>query len=163
VTRHDEPVTASGAPPAARRPVVIGFDGSPGARAALTWAAEEAELRRCELRVVHVDLWDPSALAVPAFHDQSGIERTILGEGIRRAQAAVPGLAVSGRRESPPAGEALVRAGGGAALLVVGARSLTQFERWVLGSVSRYCVEHAPCPVVVVPTSAGGPRGVRAG
>lgn len=140
--------------PAAWRPVVVGFDGSEGARAALAWAAEEASVRGCELQVVHVDLWDPSAMSVPVFHDQSGIERTILGDGVRCAEAAVPGLAVSGRREPPPAGEALVRAGARAALLVVGTRGLTHLERWVLGSVSRYCVEHAPCPVVVVPPQA---------
>lgn len=39
--------------------------------------------------------------------------------------------------------------------LVVGSRGLGQLRAVVLGSVSRYCVHHAPCPVTVVPAVGG--------
>ncbi|TPX65387.1 hypothetical protein SpCBS45565_g05219 [Spizellomyces sp. 'palustris'] len=35
-------------------------------------------------------------------------------------------------------------------VLVLGSRGLGAFRRTILGSVSEYCVRHAPCPVVVV-------------
>jgi nucleotide-binding universal stress UspA family protein len=49
--------------------------------------------------------------------------------------------------------EALLHAaaGAGAGLLVVGSRRHGTFAGIMLGSVSQHCVQHAPCPVVVVP------------
>jgi nucleotide-binding universal stress UspA family protein len=44
-----------------------------------------------------------------------------------------------------------LRAAGGAQLLVVGSRGHGTFAGIMLGSVSQHCVQHAPCPVVVVP------------
>ena len=38
---------------ARRRSVVVGVDGSEGARRALLWAADEAERRGADLRIVH--------------------------------------------------------------------------------------------------------------
>jgi nucleotide-binding universal stress UspA family protein len=51
--------------------------------------------------------------------------------------------------------EVLVEAAADAAMLVVGRSGhggLSELLR--LGSVARACTEHAPCPVVVVPTAA---------
>jgi nucleotide-binding universal stress UspA family protein len=46
----------------------------------------------------------------------------------------------------------LVDASEGADLLVVGSHGRSGLSRLVLGSVAMACVNHAPCPVVVVRT-----------
>ena len=137
--------------------VVVGFDGSEDSRRALEWAAEECELRGCVLEVLHADRWSPIALSLPTFEEEERTEETLLDEGVRLARAEHPALDVRGRRVSPPAGESLVTAAEGASLLVVGSRGLGHLEQLVVGSVSRYCVEHAPCPVVVVRASRDRP------
>ena len=38
--------------------------------------------------------------------------------------------------------------------LVVGRRTLDSLDRLLLGSTSQYCIEHAPCSVIVVKTSS---------
>ncbi|WP_369880197.1 universal stress protein [Kitasatospora sp. CB02891] len=58
----------------------------------------------------------------------------------------------SGSRRATPAWVLLSAARERAALLVVGHRSRGGFEGPLLGSVGQYCVQHAPCPVVVVRT-----------
>src|SRR6185437_3557897 len=50
-----------------RSRIVVGVDGSPGSKAAVQWAAHDAELRDVPLTLVHVlpvaaDSWLPSAL-----------------------------------------------------------------------------------------------------
>jgi nucleotide-binding universal stress UspA family protein len=68
----------------------------------------------------------------------------------------VPGIRL--RAVNSLAGSGLVEAAADADLLVVGARGLGGFKGLLVGSVSQYCLYHAPCPVVVVkPTD--GPRG----
>jgi hypothetical protein len=55
--------------------------------------------------------------------------------------------------ESYPA-PALMAASRRAELLVVGRRGRNRLSELILGSTTRSCVEHAPCPVLVVPRSA---------
>jgi nucleotide-binding universal stress UspA family protein len=49
--------------------------------------------------------------------------------------------------------EELVNAGKDADMLVVGSRGAGGFERMVVGSVSSAVVQHATCPVVIVPSA----------
>jgi len=60
--------------------------------------------------------------------------------------------------EGPPA-QVLLNAATGAELLVVGSRGHGTFAGMLLGSVSQHCVQHAPCPVVVIPDEAGSAAG----
>lgn len=133
-----------------RSEVIVGFDGSQDSRKALAWAASECELRKSRLVVLHADRWSPTVLELPAFQDEDAVEEAVLEEGVSLARAAKPAVEVVGRRASPPAGESLVAAADGATLLVVGSRGLGHLHQVLLGSVSRHCVEHARCPVVVV-------------
>ena len=48
------------------------------------------------------------------------------------------------------AADVLVRAAEGADLLVVGSRGHGGFAGMLLGSISQHCVQHAPCPVLIL-------------
>ncbi|GAA4955770.1 universal stress protein [Actinoplanes utahensis] len=75
----------------------------------------------------------------------------VLADTIAEAvtQTSYPGKVLAQVVEGHPA-EALARAVTGADLLVVGSREHGTFAGIMLGSVSQQCVQHAPCPVVVV-------------
>jgi nucleotide-binding universal stress UspA family protein len=136
--------------------IVVGVDGSPGSRAALRWAHEEAKLRGATLEAVAV--WQfPVMTSLPAFGampppDDLGKEAegtllaTLSDEGIA-ASDDVPVTTVVA--EGAPAAS-LLEAAEGADLLVVGSRGHGGFAGLVLGSVSHQCASHSPCPVVVV-------------
>jgi nucleotide-binding universal stress UspA family protein len=47
--------------------------------------------------------------------------------------------------------QVLMDAAAGAQMLVVGSRGHGTFAGILLGSVSQHCVQHAPCPVTVIP------------
>ncbi|WP_329018626.1 universal stress protein [Micromonospora rifamycinica] len=49
--------------------------------------------------------------------------------------------------------QVLLDAADGAQLLVVGSRGHGAFAGMLLGSVSQHCVQHASCPVVIVPST----------
>ena len=52
------------------------------------------------------------------------------------------------------AARVLTEEAAGADLLVVGSRGLGGFRELLLGSVSRECAQHAPCPVLIVPAQS---------
>jgi nucleotide-binding universal stress UspA family protein len=133
--------------------IVVGIDGSEGGTIALRWAVEEGRLRSWPVTAVLA--WDylaqPSLDAEAHFDpefDQSKAEAyldahltQLLGDGASAVQRRVV---------NDKAAPALLEAAADAELLVVGARGLGGFKGLLLGSVSRACIEHAPCPVAVI-------------
>jgi nucleotide-binding universal stress UspA family protein len=148
-------VVVRGDHPADGAPVVLGTDGSPGANRAAEVAFEQAQLRDVELILAHHHPAGKSS-AGAAVAGNPGFWATVgdpaaggLGVGARYPDVkyrteVVPGdsvasaLSAFARRTS-------------AGLLVVGSRGLGGFRGLVLGSTSRNLVEHASCPVMVVP------------
>jgi len=126
----------------AERVVVAGVDGSPAAEWALQWAADEAARRHAVLRVVHAG---DHRFGRPGG---SGGPR-VLSEAVDRATARQPLVTVRATWTSEAPALALVEASELAELLVVGVGGGWLAEL-VLGSVSRYCLRHAACPVAVV-------------
>lgn len=134
--------------------IVVGVDGSDGALAALRWAVEEAELRGAALDAVTA--WHiPYAAGSPAIglvidpdeeraYAAEQLEEVIGATGVR-AGMQVNRVVVEGG-----AARALIETAAGADLLVVGSRGRGGFKGLLLGSVSQQCIQHAPCPVVVV-------------
>ncbi|MFJ2866995.1 universal stress protein [Kitasatospora sp. NPDC087314] len=142
--------------------IVVGVDGSPPSRAAVRWAARQAVLTGGPLEAVAV--WDFPCLygehgLVPPALDGFGREHRaaeILDEAL--ASCAPPGPppppgrppSVHRRLRAGPPGPALVAAAAGAALLVLGNRGRSTPPDAPLGTVAQYCLDHAPCPVVIV-------------
>lgn len=131
--------------------IVVGVDGSESSRAALAWALQQAELT--EAPVDAVIAWeypvfsvgqvllppeDPESRAARALSE--AVTATVRGQPVEVRQRVVAGH---------PA-QTLIDAARNARLLVVGSRGLGTFSAALLGSVALYCIQHAPCPVVVV-------------
>ncbi len=146
--------------------IVVGTDGSPGARRALRWALGEALLRGASLQIVHawmvplIDaLPEPWVIGAPPVgpsdeevyeHLAAGAKR-VLDDSLDEARNQEPGLHIEGELVEGRPAAALLAAAREADLLVVGSRGRGGFAGLLLGSVSAQCVHHAPCPIVVVP------------
>ncbi|GAA4990370.1 universal stress protein [Kitasatospora paranensis] len=145
--------------PALEGKIVVGVDGSEHSRRALRWAVQQAELTH---RVVEaVMAWEPpfsgwgSAVPVGEEAHLGEAARKVLAENVEKVAGPQPPVDIRLRvGEGTPAWVLLGAAHEQASLLVVGHRGLGGFEGALLGSVGQYCVQHSPCPVVVV-RSAG--------
>lgn len=140
--------------------IVVGVDGSAGARRALEWAVGEARLRGARLVAVHA--WQAPSLAgvvapfeAPATRDTELFERIEASaeELLRNELAAVDTaeLEVDQLVATRNPADALLDAARDSDLLVVGTRGYGGFTGLLLGSVSQQVSHHAPCPVVIVP------------
>jgi nucleotide-binding universal stress UspA family protein len=138
--------------------IVVGIDGSEGARRALEWAVAEAQLR--DACVIAVHAWvEPAAVAVGSFVTASGAQPEMFEElADRTARDAVASVDTSGvvrgvetRVVAGAAAHTLLEAARDADLVVVGSRGLGGFSGLLLGSVSQQVAHHATCPVVIVP------------
>jgi nucleotide-binding universal stress UspA family protein len=162
-TVPDRPATRADAGASDDRPVpriVVGVDGSAVAAHALDQARVEARLMDADLDVVWA--WTLDDVPRP-FRSTSHA----WADG-HVAVWAAPGLSgphsMTARAIWGAPGPKVVEAGEGADLIVVGAHDRLSGVHVHLGSVSRYVVDHATCPVMVVrggedvsPVDVGGP------
>jgi nucleotide-binding universal stress UspA family protein len=140
--------------------IVVGVDGSDGARAALRWAIREAHLRGATVDALCV--WsfpvpiglpyaEMQSLAVEDFQQRATatlaveVDKALAEEGLD--------VEVTQRVAMSHPVVALREAAQHADLLVVGTRGRGGFTGLLLGSTSRECAQHSPCPVVIVPTT----------
>ena len=135
------------------RRIVVGVDGSPSSMTALRWAILQAELTGCEVEAVTA--WQlPSRYGFAAVTDRAtsfeGDARKILADALNEVSSVEPDVLIRSSVAEGHPDEVLVRAARGADMLVVGSRGHGGFTGAVLGSVSQYCVHHAPCPVLVI-------------
>jgi nucleotide-binding universal stress UspA family protein len=141
--------------------IVVGVDGSGGSKVALRWAMSQARLTGSTVEAVAA--WqEPAQYGYgygwpPAAYEGESIA-TITAKVLDATIAEVSALteqpvAVLARVVEGHAAQVLAEAATGARLLVVGSRGHGTFAGIMLGSVSQHCVQHAPCPVVVVPQS----------
>jgi nucleotide-binding universal stress UspA family protein len=141
--------------------IVVGFDASPGARAALRWALGSAAtdgaaveaIGAWSLPVLSVSPWGP---AVDFDEDrlQGSFDREIRSAvaEVRAETEGAPDVAV--RIVVGVEGPALVDAAAGARCLVVGRRGHGGFAGLLLGSVADHCLHHSTVPLALVPPDA---------
>lgn len=148
------PAKADGNVPVRR--IVVGVDGSDSARAALESALEEAAVWDAELTAVAtvpvstgagVLAWLPAAvdreevLADVREGLDVAVETALAGRDLRVRRHALDGNAAAILAEFSTAVD----------LLVVGSRGRGGFTGLLLGSTSQAVLQHARCPVMVVP------------
>jgi nucleotide-binding universal stress UspA family protein len=138
--------------------IVVGVDGSLGARSALLWAVDECRLRRASLFVAHAP--DPTDAAVVGAYGEAALRAIddfgarMLSELVATASAHQPGVPVASLLSHSNAGDALIDLSQDSDLIVVGTRGRGGIVTSMLGSVSHRVAAHAHCPVVVVPQHA---------
>ena len=137
--------------------VVVGVDGSAGARAALRFAVEDAVRRGVPVEAVTSyrppEAWmDFDAIGDFQYDEAEAAARqraeTTIAEVLRDVPEPHPEIHVTAVLGS--AADALIRESAGADLLVVGSRGHGGFSSMLLGSTSMQCALHAECPVTVV-------------
>ncbi len=142
-----------------RGAVVVGYDGSDGAQAAVAWAADYAESHHRRLVLVH-GAGDPRRVAGDVTRDES---RQALATQARRTtepavalvQRLAPTVSVTVVSPMQDPRDALLELSEGAAVVVVGTRGRGRVLSLVLGSVSAAVSTHAACPVAVVRPALG--------
>lgn len=135
------------------RRVVVGVSTLDG-RGVVRWAAEEANTRHAELRLV-------TALPTPAAADpyvpndvadeRRAAATRLLADLVAEATAEWPGLVVTAGVTGGPPAAVLRAAAEDADLLVVGADDASPFTEAISGSVPGDLLTNSPCPLAVVP------------
>jgi nucleotide-binding universal stress UspA family protein len=135
-------------------PVVVGADGTTWSRAAVRWAAHEAERRGLPLRVTHVFGWDWRETRHDMGNDYPDLIRKraegITANAVFEARMVARKLEVEGDPVIGHAAALLLDETEYAELMVLGSRGHGGFGSLLLGSVSQRVATHAKCPVVVV-------------
>jgi nucleotide-binding universal stress UspA family protein len=136
-------------------PVVVGTDGSSGSRAATEAAFTQARLRDVELVLAYHSARRSSAGSIVTSTLPFWATIGDSAAGTHGISAQYPNVSyrtevVSG--DSPAAALMAFSQRVAAGLLVIGSRGLGGFRGLVMGSTSRSLIEHAPCPLMVVPS-----------
>ncbi|MFG2006824.1 universal stress protein [Spirillospora sp. NPDC048911] len=141
--------------------VVLGVDGSSSCAAAVSFAFEEAALRKARLRAVlawpHPVSTEPGDMQPLAYDPEivTKEEERTLHETIAGWQEEFPDVEVVHEVLHARPAKALAGASARADLLVVGSRGRGGFAGLMLGSVSHAMLHHSHCPVAVVPPQIG--------
>jgi nucleotide-binding universal stress UspA family protein len=140
----------------AGKSIVVGHDGSAGARNALTVALQLATDLGSPVTIVRA--WSLSTAPRPKSWKFGYVcSNDELAEAVQEALVAetsdllarFASVPVEFRVLHAAPAESLIRCSQTARMLVVGSRGRGGFSQLALGSVSEQCVRHAACPVLV--------------
>jgi nucleotide-binding universal stress UspA family protein len=131
-------------------PVVVGVDGSEGARRAAAFAVEQAAVHKTAV----IALYAADGATEPALAQMGQPPPEVpaeVTETLAVATGEYPWVVVESQvRTGRPAHELLVEASANARLVVVGSRGRGGFRGLLLGSISQALINHAHCPIAVV-------------
>lgn len=136
-------------------PILIGYDGSDGARRAIAFAGEYFPGRKAVV-VAAAEAWPPAVRGDDIHVDEAtrSTVETTAAEGA--AVAAQAGLDAEGRAVIAPVKtwQSIIAVADDldAGVIVVGSHGFNGVRPLVLGSVSHQLAHHAHQPVVAVPT-----------
>lgn len=140
--------------------IVVGVDGSHHSTRALEWALKEAALEDAPLTVLTVHTvpaspWTGNPVLMGGDPEDQEKMLQAAEELTRKVTnqlgESVPN-SITVRAISGFPSQALIDASRDADLVVLGSRGAGGFAKLMVGSVTSQVVEHAHCPVVVVPT-----------
>lgn len=146
----------------ANAPVVVGVDGSTAGYGAVSWAAREAQLHHCELKIVSatgaVGPYGEVSLPPDYFVQRDRVIREHLEEAAaiaRTTYSDATRATITTEILEGPERPALIEASETARMIVVGSRGLGQVTAVLAGSVAVGLGAHAHCPVVVIRPKTG--------
>ncbi|MBW8750378.1 MAG: universal stress protein [Propionibacteriales bacterium] len=139
-----------------RNGVVVGVDAMPESRPVLEFAYRQASLRDLPLTVFHacgsvVAGALQTAYVAPMTAVERATEHRAVAEAVAGMTEKYPEVKVTTRVTDEVPADSLARLGERMNLVVVGAHQRGLLDRLLTGSVSAGVVEHATCPVAVVP------------
>ncbi|MFI9297143.1 universal stress protein [Streptomyces gardneri] len=129
--------------------LVVGVDGSESSRAALAWAFEEADLRRCAMRAIAV--WQPPVFTLHSGDTLFHAERRLLSETTAGWADKCPDVRLTHEVLIGSPVETLAGAAEHALAVVVGRRGRGGYTGMRVGSVVHGLLHRAHCPVITVP------------
>ena len=137
--------------------IVIGVDGSPGSRNAVSWGLARAARRQVPVRLIRA--FDPSmhdvrvggASEIGVLGDSFDHVRQQLDATYEAARLVHPELTIIPELVDDSASSALIEASRDAETLVIGAHGAAGFSNLVAGSTTMNVGSHAHCTVVAVP------------
>jgi nucleotide-binding universal stress UspA family protein len=132
--------------------LLVGYDGSEGARRALEFAIEEAEFRGAKLELLYS--WTEPEVGIGVVTGSAGEEieaegRTMLAEARDHVQAVSKVEVTTTLVAGNPASR-VIEASEHADLVIVGARGHSALSALLIGSVADELTHHSPVPVVIV-------------
>jgi nucleotide-binding universal stress UspA family protein len=138
--------------------IVVGVDGSEGSFQALLVARREAQAHGAEIEVLQA--WEPAFTAgwdydLVLLEEVQGRAGTELADFVKETQDGLgAAVAMTSRAVRGRAADVLHEASESADLLVIGASGMGLVKRMLLGSVAAEVIQHASCPVLVVPCTS---------
>ncbi len=143
-----------------RHGIAVGADATEDSLPVLEFAYLQASLRSLPLTVVH-SFWyfqEPTVAAEVLRADPTWDltqQRLTLAESLAGFAEKYPDVTTTTVIDEGMPERYLLRLADGMDMLVVGAHHGTRAEQFMFASVSEWLVEHATCPVAVVPLSVG--------
>jgi len=138
--------------------IIVGVDGSGHSQRALEWAMKEAAVRHVPLSIltVHPAIVGYFGGVVTSAQDLQLTEevKTAVTAEADKVLGALDGphpesVTITAVHGFPV--EVLVEASKDADLIVLGSRGVGGFSRLMLGSTAAQVVQHAHCPVTIIP------------